>query len=251
MEVMTGSFCKEKDFWNRRYALLPGDWHRMKVLNCLKEIGLKGQSVLDAGCGSGYFADIMRQAGAATVLGIDRDAEILPANSGNSLSYAYGRLDTLSRGRKGEYDWVTSVSVLMYNDADTLYAFCREAQKVLRSGGRLAVSVTHPDLYREDSPARKTDAEGNDLPCWIRFDQMPASSEGTRMFRQRYRNALGQESVQEVYDHRTDAYVGAGLAAGLTVELIWCAGFPEEMMSDVFGHEYGYPCYLFLVFQKP
>lgn len=248
---MTSSFGDEKNFWDRRRAALPGDWHRMKVLNCLKEIGLKGKTVLDAGCGTGYFTDLLQRAGAATVLGIDRDATMLPESGNPGTSYVYGRLDDLARGRYEEYDWVTSVSVLMYNDANTLYAFYHEAEKILRSGGRLAVSVTHPELYRGDSPARRTDAEGRERPCWIRFDPLPVSMEGTRMFRQRYRNAVGQESVQEVYDHRTEVYASAGLAAGLVLERLWSADFPEDMASDDFGREYGYPCYLFLIFRKP
>lgn len=243
-------FGDEKHFWDRRNAALPGDWHRMNVLNCLKEIGLKGKSVLDAGCGSGFFSDLMRQAGAESVLGIDCDAVMLPEGGVDGLSYMHGRLDSLSCGREGQYDWVTSVSVLMYNDANTLYAFYCEAEKALRFGGRFAVSVTHPELYRGDSPARKVDSEGRELPCWIRFDPLPKSVEGTRMFRQRYRNAAGQESVQDVYDHRTEEYVNAGLAAGLELERLWSANFPEVMASDAFGREFGYTCYLFMIFRK-
>lgn len=107
---------------------------------------LRGQRVLDLGCGDGWFSAMAHAAGAA-VTGIDGAPRLLeiarqqhPALEFIEWDLAHGLPPTL-----GEFDLIVSTMVLMdIPDLSTLFADLRLA---LTPKGRLVFTILHPCFY--------------------------------------------------------------------------------------------------------
>ena len=100
---------------------------------------VRGGVVLDAGCGTGRYADLLRGGGAARVLACDRSADMLARIGGPgvfradicALPLAAGSIDVITCG-------------LVLPDIDDLAAAMAELSRVLRPGGALVASTLHP-----------------------------------------------------------------------------------------------------------
>jgi len=137
-----------------------------------------GARVLDVGCGSGYFAREMAQRG-ATVTAIDISPRMIEharrIDAAEPLGIDYEVLDAAgvaARFPAESFDLATScISIPDMPDVPTVL---RGIRAVLRPGGRLVASVTHPCT---DTPVRawETDADGAKLSLKIDryFDEGP------------------------------------------------------------------------------
>jgi SAM-dependent methyltransferase len=129
-----------------------------------------GTRVLDVGCGNGYFAREMARRG-AKVTGIDISPRMIEharrIEAAEPLGIDYEVLDAAglaARFPAGAFDLVTScVSI---PDMPDVPAVLRGIQTVLRPGGRLVASITHPCT---DTPVRawETDEAGAKLSLKI------------------------------------------------------------------------------------
>ncbi|MCA1585656.1 MAG: methyltransferase domain-containing protein [Acidobacteria bacterium] len=102
---------------------------------------LSGRSVLDAGCGTGRYARLARQSGAASVIGVDRSRAMLRQASASDGRFVLADLRSLPFA-DGSIDIVLCGLALM--DVEELDRAIGEMARVLSPGGTLVYSTLHP-----------------------------------------------------------------------------------------------------------
>ncbi|MGH7098293.1 MAG: class I SAM-dependent methyltransferase [Stellaceae bacterium] len=122
---------------------------------------LRDRAVLDLGCGFGWFCRWARQAGAASVLGIDVSEKMLARakteTADAAITYACADMERLELP-PASFDLVYSSLALHYvADLDRLMAQVRRA---LVRGGSLVFSVEHPIYTAPSDPRWLSDAAG-------------------------------------------------------------------------------------------
>lgn len=97
------------DRYDAWHASVGGQLQQASVLASLGDLG--GRSVLDAGCGTGYYCRLFAAHGAGQVLGIDLSSTMIAyaetAHAGPSISYRVGDAVTTSAGTR--FDLVTAL----------------------------------------------------------------------------------------------------------------------------------------------
>jgi len=239
------TFGNQLDFWgHRENPRLVGDFiNRPAVIRMIGDVN--GKSILEAGCGSGYFASLLARKG-GIVCGIDKDTNILcEAERSNAFGIRYqpGNIERLPYD-DGSFDVVSLTSVLMYNDAEVMKEAYAQAWKVTKPDGRVVVSVPHPNLYLSGSVAR------DEEDSWLKLKLHGISPEGTEVFTQEYFDIDGNSTVLDVYSNTIDDYVNCGLHAGMSLLRMESVKFPEELIkkSIGWGRSCGYDAYLLLEF---
>ena len=106
---------------------------------------LRGLRVLDAGCGSGIYAQTLAKKG-ADVTGIDvskKMIEIAEQETPSTLkvNYRVGNVTKLPY-RSGSFEWILSMYVL--ENVKDLKKVFKEFFRVLRPGGSCIFSISHP-----------------------------------------------------------------------------------------------------------
>jgi ubiquinone/menaquinone biosynthesis C-methylase UbiE len=128
-----------------------------EIYTYLTRIGeIAGQSILELGCGEGFYTRKLRQQGAAKVLGIDLSENMIELakqqEETEPLGVEYLVRDVLELGQIGEFDVVTATFLL--NHAQTqaqLLKMCQNLAVNLKSGGRF-LAINHnlelsPECY--------------------------------------------------------------------------------------------------------
>ncbi|MDZ7269402.1 MAG: class I SAM-dependent methyltransferase [candidate division KSB1 bacterium] len=103
--------------------------------------GVRNKNCLDLACGSGRYLNILRQRGAAQVLGLDFSREMLAAASAHHHQLLQGDLRALPLAAES-FDLV--VCGLAVGHVENLHAVLAEIARVLRAGGELLYSDFHP-----------------------------------------------------------------------------------------------------------
>ncbi|MEN6548843.1 MAG: class I SAM-dependent methyltransferase [Armatimonadia bacterium] len=124
---------------------------------------ISGRTVLDAGCGEGYNTRIFARSG-ATLTGVDVSEQMIElardeeAREPLGIRYEVSSVNDLSLFTADSFDMIVSTMALMdcadYNGAIAEFA------RVLRPGGTLAFSVTHP-CFANDPREWHRDEDGN------------------------------------------------------------------------------------------
>jgi SAM-dependent methyltransferase len=175
---------------------------------------LRGRRVLDAGCGEGYNARILARAG-ARVTGVDvapRMIELAREEERRAplgIEYHRGSYADLGMLADASFDAVVSFMALM--DGPRYDAAMRECYRVLRPGGMLAFSITHPCFITKGS--RWIPNEQGVKVSWVvsgYFDP------GHWVERWRFTDALPEAPLFAVprFDRTLSEYLNGVLAAG-------------------------------------
>ena len=118
-------------------------YDRPAVLELLGPVD--GLSVLDAGCGSGLYAEALLEGG-ASVAGFDASAKLVEL----ARSRVGDRADLRVHDLNESFDWIAdgtfdrAVMALVLHHLEHPLPALRELHRVLRDDGRLVVSTLHP-----------------------------------------------------------------------------------------------------------
>lgn len=122
---------------------------------------LTGLSVLDLGCGFGWFCRFARAAGAAHVVGVDVSAKMLERarrdTQHDAIAYELGDLESYAPP-EAAFDLVYSSLALHY--VVGLDALFQRIHRALKSGGGFVFSVEHPIYTAPSAPGWSKDASG-------------------------------------------------------------------------------------------
>lgn len=106
---------------------------------------VKGQDVVECGCGEGRFCRMLVERGAGHVLGLDLSPAMIEAASemqSGSDEYRVADVQDLSFLEDKSFD--LAVSYMNQCDLPDFEANTREVFRVLRSGGRFVIANLHP-----------------------------------------------------------------------------------------------------------
>ncbi len=130
----------------------PWRW-AVETYSLMKLVGdLQGKSIVDVACGEGYFTRLLRQAGAASVLGLDISQAMIELARAEERASRWA-LNTLSKtpgpnAPRRELDLAVAAWLLVYaHDRAELAEMCRGLARLLRPGGRFVTYTTNPDVY--------------------------------------------------------------------------------------------------------
>src|SRR5215472_9816185 len=108
---------------------------------------LRGRDVLDAGCGEGYNTRILARRG-ARMTGVDLSERMIELareeESRNPLGIQYTRTSYADLGKFADASFDAVVSFMAMMDGPGFDVAMRESFRVLRPGGMLAFSISHP-----------------------------------------------------------------------------------------------------------
>lgn len=127
-----------ENFLTREYIFLPA------LLKTLKEI--ENKKILDLGCGTGYFSEILHRRGAA-VTGVDWSSKMLGIAKSRSktINYLVGDALNLSALYGQKFDYVIMVMVFCcVSDRKKFNTIFKEVGKILKNNGRLIIIDYHP-----------------------------------------------------------------------------------------------------------
>jgi ubiquinone/menaquinone biosynthesis C-methylase UbiE len=110
---------------------------------------LAGQRVLDLACGFGFYTRLLKQRGAAQVVGVDLSPEMIrlaqQQEHTEPLDITYQVGDAVTLPPLGRFDLVTAVYLLNYaTSKDELLGMCRSAYDILVEGGRFVAYTVNP-----------------------------------------------------------------------------------------------------------
>lgn len=129
--------------------LLSGDHtYQAKVIlpNLLRLLNIKkGETVLDLGCGTGFFSRAFAMAG-ANVIAVDLGAELIAIAKKESvvktIDYHVASADKVSFVQNNSVD--QAVIVLALQNMENANGILAECTRVLRPGGKLHLVLNHP-----------------------------------------------------------------------------------------------------------
>lgn len=136
--------------WERRERVLLSDFTARPFV--IGELGpLEGAHVLDLGCGEGYVARLVAEAGAASVFGIDASWKMVriarnaaPPNGRCAMAFEVADAARLDQFSRGTYDRTLAVFLFNYLTRIEMTAVMRRARAQLAPGGRFVFTVPHP-----------------------------------------------------------------------------------------------------------
>ena len=200
---------------------------------------VRGQSVIDIGCGEGRFSRLLSQLG-ATVTGVDLTEPLL--EKARSLStgetYLIGNAETL-HGIEGD-DFDLAVSYIVLVDLLDHRSAINAAYRVLRPGGRFVVCNIHPMRSSQSGGWIKQ----GDTKLFYPVDNY--THEGPREF-----NWFDRTFVNM---HRTlSSHITAFLDAGFTLRALHEPVPSEEELAanPTFDDEYRIPNFIIYTLEKP
>jgi ubiquinone/menaquinone biosynthesis C-methylase UbiE len=164
----------------RNHYLMP------RMLAMLGDVA--GKAVLDLGCGEGGYARELARRG-ARVAGIDGSARLVEVArhralaEGLQIRFAVANANALPEMDAGEFDLVLAAMSLM--DIEDYPGAIREVERVLRRGGELVMSITHPCFSAPVSQwIRRSDGTLEVFAVDRYFERTAWPSKITRAFRE-------------------------------------------------------------------
>lgn len=129
---------------------------RMIVNQTFMEVlgAVQGKEILDLACGEGFVSRILKQMGAARVLGVDNSEQMIALGrkqeEAEPIGVEYQLGDAGALGKVGDFDLVTASFLLMYAPTpEALLGMCQTAFDNLRPGGRFVTINYNVELGRD------------------------------------------------------------------------------------------------------
>lgn len=149
------------ELWNAAAAQYDEDtqgggrhgWRQERIISpaLFRLLGeVAGQDILDAGCGPGWLSVLLAQRG-AHVTGVDGAAQMLArarqraAGVSASITFVHADLCAALPLPDRSFDGIVSNMVLM--DIPAIDTALAQFRRLLRPGGRLVFSITHPAFF--------------------------------------------------------------------------------------------------------
>lgn len=158
VETSRRGWDRISEWWTSRYSPR-GDVNREWVIDpaLFRLLGdVRGLRILDAGCGAGYLSRLLAGRG-ASVVGVDLSPRLLEVarreEARDSLGIEYHEADLARLSRFGDATFDAAVSNVAMQDVVAYREAFQELGRVLRPGGRLVFSITHP-CFDRPVPAR-------------------------------------------------------------------------------------------------
>ena len=156
--------------WTRGERVLLSDFTARPVV--VEELGeLAGAHVLDLGCGEGYVARLVAQAGAASVFGVDSSVEMIAAArraaqdvSRCARTFETGDAASFAAFPRPSFDRIMAVFLFNYLTRAQMTRVLLRARSLLAPGGRFVFTVPHPcfPYMRAPAPPFYFDTGGRD-----------------------------------------------------------------------------------------
>jgi ubiquinone/menaquinone biosynthesis C-methylase UbiE len=207
-------------------------WHRALIdpglLGVLGPVG--GQEVLDLACGNGYIARRLAREG-ARVTGVDASAPIIErarareAREPLGIAYHVADASRLEMLADGAFDVVVCNMALM-DIADAAGAL-REAGRVLRPGGRLVASLSHPCFDVPNASAWLVEQMNYTSTVWRKVGRYRELFEGWCPWRR-----PDGEVQTPAYHRPLSWYFRALRAAGFVITALEEPEPADEMLAD-------------------
>jgi SAM-dependent methyltransferase len=222
---MGEAFYDEGELFERyRSAVAPGPWSANFVMEepaLLEAIGdVRGQRILDLGCGDAAIGRSLLDAGCRGYLGIDASARMTEAARSALLGTAgearRGAIEQFS-APADSFDLVISRMALHYvENLDAALAACRDC---LARDGRMVFTVVHPVITSHDARPDTEEPRTN----WVVDDYFEPGA--------REQDWLGEEVV---WYHRTvEQYVACFQRAGFRLTAVSeCSPRPERFAGE-------------------
>jgi SAM-dependent methyltransferase len=125
---------------------------RTERYTVLRMVGkLDGQHVLDLACGFGFYTRLLKEYGAAQVIGVDVSPEMIRLARAQELAAPLGLTyqvgDALTLPFMGPFELVTAVFLLPYAASkDQMLSMFRRVYDNLAAGGRFVSYTDHPEF---------------------------------------------------------------------------------------------------------
>lgn len=150
-DSFAGLFDQNADQWARQEPMILSDFTARPLV--LRELApVTGRHVLDLGCGEGYVARLVAQAGAGSVFGIDISGEMVGRAQAAArdapcpMTFRSGDVTTFREFPRERFDRVIAVFVLSYLTRVEMTEVFRAVRSRLAPGGRFIFTVPHPSL---------------------------------------------------------------------------------------------------------
>jgi SAM-dependent methyltransferase len=151
-DPFAGLFDQNAEQWARQGPMILSDFTARPLV--LQELApVKGKHVLDLGCGEGYVARLVAQAGAGSVFGIDISSEMVgraqrAAASGAPcpMTFECGNAANFKNYPRAQFDRVIAVFMVSYLSCAEMTAVFQTVRSRLAPGGRFIFTVPHPFL---------------------------------------------------------------------------------------------------------
>lgn len=121
---------------------------------------IEGKTVLDLACGSGFYSRLLKEQGAAKVIGVDISEEMINVarekEEKNPVGNEYRVFDIAKMPPIGTFELVTAAYLLNYaQNKEILVQMLRNIRHNLADKGRFVTITTHPDFSIHKSNSTK------------------------------------------------------------------------------------------------
>lgn len=179
---------------------------------------LNGRQVLDAGCGEGYNTRILARRG-ARMTGVDISPRMIDlareAERAEPLGIRYERTSYADLGAFAEGSFDAAVSFMALMDGPGFDVAMREIFRVLRPGGMLAFSISHPCFLTKGATWLRDEAG-------VKIKWTISSYFDSTTWVERWRFTGASKDVPEFavprFDRTLSEYVNALIAAGFVLK---------------------------------
>lgn len=226
------------DYWNQR-AGGEGEAYKHLILDPLMfELvgGFAGKDVLELGCGNGYLGPQFVRRGAKRVIMMDFSEHNLrhAAEKCSDPRVSFLQQDATQPWEVADDSLDVVYSNMMLNEVENSKTPIEEAYRVLRSGGALAFSVTHPawDLYvyaqeKAGVSSGKIIGLGGYFARGYARYQMGGASKNRPELIKKYG---GQDFMVEHYHHTVGDYFSQLVGAGFSVKQLLEPELTDELL---------------------